>query len=265
MVKEHYTGPIKGAIYDMDEVILDNNPTKDIPYSNLHQQARLVALHEVATRHGLEELMGVTAKDNSEAFHRAPVSTVSAAIWVVLHDHHLVPNNFDPFHPLILEMLELKNTYYETLLVEQGKPIKGAPEFISDFAAKFGIETKNAISSNATFSNIDTVLRVIDRKQYFPDSHIISVEQVTRYKPDPQGYDLAFQSLGLPNEDRRYVPVVEDDPRGMLAARRAGMMVYAIATQFPRAILEKVEAQPDLIVESYDELRDHFGLPPLPQ
>ncbi len=59
---------------------------------------------------------------------------------------------------------------------------------------------------------------------------------------------------------RGNVIALEDDPRGMLSARKAGLYVCGITTRYTRDQLEQTEAQPDLIVDSYAELSDIFKL-----
>ena len=71
MRQRRITSEIKGVIYDVDDTLLNNQPDSN-PLNNLHQQARLVALHTVAREHEeLTPLLGVTAKDNFGAFARA--------------------------------------------------------------------------------------------------------------------------------------------------------------------------------------------------
>ncbi len=58
---------------------------------------------------------------------------------------------------------------------------------------------------------------------------LISGDDVTNGKPDPEGYLKAASHLGVSPE--RCV-VVEDTPAGILAGRRAGMNVVAVTTTF---------------------------------
>lgn len=43
---------------------------------------------------------------------------------------------------------------------------------------------------------------------------------------------LAFDSLKLPETAGKFVCVFEDDPRGIMAARAAGLFVCAIGTRY---------------------------------
>jgi sugar-phosphatase len=59
-----------------------------------------------------------------------------------------------------------------------------------------------------------------------PDS-MVCAEDVTQGKPDPEGYLLAAQRLGVPPED---CVVIEDAPPGVAAARAAGIRVVGVTT-----------------------------------
>jgi HAD superfamily hydrolase (TIGR01509 family) len=76
---------------------------------------------------------------------------------------------------------------------------------------------------------------------------VITGDDVTRKKPDPQIYRLAGERLGLP--PARCV-VVEDAPVGVQAARAAGMWCVAVTSSAPREAL----AAADLVVDSLAEV-----------
>lgn len=59
---------------------------------------------------------------------------------------------------------------------------------------------------------------------------LITADCITRGKPDPGGYLLAAERLGVPPPD---CLVFEDTPAGLEAADRAGMQSIAITTTFP--------------------------------
>jgi len=83
---------------------------------------------------------------------------------------------------------------------------------------------------------------------------LVSAEDVSRGKPDPEGYLLALRLLG----DRRGRPVdparsyvVEDAPAGVQAARAAGCRVIAVTSSYNRRELTAA----DVIVDSLEEVR----------
>jgi mannitol-1-/sugar-/sorbitol-6-phosphatase len=83
---------------------------------------------------------------------------------------------------------------------------------------------------------------------------LITADDVSRGKPDPEPYLLAAQGLGFAPSD---CVVIEDAPAGIQAARAAGMRVLAVATT--HAPGELVEA--DLIVERLLDLQLLVGQP----
>lgn len=76
---------------------------------------------------------------------------------------------------------------------------------------------------------------------------LVSADDVTRGKPDPEPYLLAARQLGADPAD---CVVFEDAPAGLRAARAAGMRTVALATTH-RA--EELDA--DLVVDDLAALR----------
>lgn len=251
---------IAGAIFDVDDTLLDNQPDRN-PLSNLHQIARLDALHAVGRAHPeLSQLLEVEAQENYDAFPASPVHTVQGAFYTLLKNRGIVSGDVDPNHPLIQELVRYKDAAYAKLLVTRGKPITGADTFVRDFATQYEIEHTLAIASTATLADITAFLGASGLSHLFPATRIVSGADVTHPKPHPEGFNKAFHSLGLPDDMRGHVIALEDDPRGMLSARKAGLYVCGITTRYTRDQLEQTEAQPDLIVDSYAELSDIFKL-----
>lgn len=73
---------------------------------------------------------------------------------------------------------------------------------------------------------------------------LVAAEDVTRGKPDPEGYRAAAAALG---KDVRRCLVVEDAPAGIAAGQAAGAPVLAVATSHDPSALEMADAVvPDL-------------------
>lgn len=253
---------IAGAVYDVDDTLLDNNPTRQ-PEENLHNLARLDALRLFAAQQpsAYSQLLNVTAQESLESFTLSPVHTVGGAFFTLLKNRGLLAGEVDPTHPHIRQLIEIKNQIYGELLAQHGAPIAGADDFVRAFSTHNGIDDKNAIASTAVIENINTFLGKFGLSHLFPDYRIFDVERVAHPKPHPEAFDKAFLSLDLPESARPNVAAFEDDPRGMLSARKAGLYVCAITTRYSRAALAACEAQPDVIADSFAEFRQHFGLP----
>ena len=77
---------------------------------------------------------------------------------------------------------------------------------------------RQAIASAAPRANIEVILEALGAKQFF--QAIVSAEDVSRGKPDPEVFVTAALRVGVPPE--RCI-VVEDTAAGIEGARRAGM------------------------------------------
>jgi len=82
-----------------------------------------------------------------------------------------------------------------------------------------------AIGTAAIPSNIDYVLDNLQLRQYFPV--IIGADDVTKSKPDPEVFLKAAKQLGVAPDQ---CIVFEDSPKGIEAARRAGMKAIGITS-----------------------------------
>jgi HAD superfamily hydrolase (TIGR01509 family) len=109
-----------------------------------------------------------------------------------------------------------KEAAYRRLVEEIGlTPLPAAVDWIRRL---HGAGWKQAIASSAPRENVTVMLRAlgVDREL----EAVVSAEDVTAGKPDPQVFLRAAERLGLP-PDRCLV--VEDAAAGVEAARRAGM------------------------------------------
>ena len=78
---------------------------------------------------------------------------------------------------------------------------------------------------------------------------LVTADDVTAGKPDPEPYERACRALAVPAGE---CVVVEDSPAGVLAAKRAGMTVFAVTTTHPAAALrdaDQVFATLDMITK----------------
>ena len=81
---------------------------------------------------------------------------------------------------------------------------------------------------------------------------LVAAEDTPRGKPDPAGYLLAAQRLGVPPDD---CIAVEDTPAGVRAAADAGMYVVAVTNTHPASELTDADAVvPSLLSFTWPEL-----------
>lgn len=109
-----------------------------------------------------------------------------------------------------------------------------------------------AICSGALRSDIDPILELLGITDYF--EVIVTADDVSASKPDPECYALAFQRLlssGHPTLSQETTMAIEDTPAGISSARSAGLQVCAVTNSYPAARL----GEADCIVESLALLR----------
>jgi len=103
------------------------------------------------------------------------------------------------------------------------KLIQGLSDFL-ETAYKKGY--KMAIGSAAIMYNIDFVMEGLNIRHYF-DS-IVSADDVRISKPDPETYLQCASQLNMAPAD---CTVFEDSPKGVEAAKRAGMQYITLITR----------------------------------
>lgn len=120
-----------------------------------------------------------------------------------------------------------KESQYQEHFRPYLKLISGLDHFLEDAYSR-GI--KMAIGSAAIRFNIDFVLDGLDIRKYF--SAIVSADDVMQSKPDPETYLKCAESLAVDPAD---CIVFEDAPKGVAAARNAGMRAVVITLMHPKA------------------------------
>lgn len=81
---------------------------------------------------------------------------------------------------------------------------------------------------------------------------LVTVDRVTRGKPDPEGYVMAAAELGVDPVD---CVVLEDSPAGIEAGLAAGAHVVGIATTHERGELERAHEVAASVAEWLEALR----------
>jgi beta-phosphoglucomutase family hydrolase len=102
-----------------------------------------------------------------------------------------------------------------------------------------------AIGSSAPRENIEIILSGLGIRDCF--DAVVSSQDVTEGKPDPQVFQIAAQRLGVAPQD---CVVIEDAVAGVAAAKGAGMHCIAVTNTHPRENLKAA----DLVVDSLESL-----------
>jgi len=122
------------------------------------------------------------------------------------------------------------------------KPLSGVLPLMKELKQR-GV--KMAVASSAPVENIKLVLNILKLTDDLPV--IISEQDVSKGKPDPQGFLLAAKRLGISPGN---CLVIEDAVSGIAAAKKAGMGCIAVSNSHPAASLK----QADLVVSSLAEV-----------
>jgi HAD superfamily hydrolase (TIGR01509 family) len=154
------------------------------------------------------------------------------------------------------ELVRKKTLIFEELARTEGKIIEGVRDFL-DLLGNHGIPM--AICSGALRAEIELILEEADLRGRF--EAIVSAEEVSRGKPDPEGFLLALARLNdhwaYPITAGRCV-VVEDSHWGLKAAKAAGMRTIAVTNTYDADQLKQadkvVDRLSDLTVEDLNRL-----------
>ncbi|AMR32227.1 haloacid dehalogenase [Mucilaginibacter sp. PAMC 26640] len=141
-----------------------------------------------------------------------------------------------------------KEEQYRREYINELQLLPGLQNFL-DKAYQAGIPM--AIGSAAITSNIDFVLDNLNIRHYF--KAIVSADDVTHSKPDPESFLKPAQLLGVKPEN---CIVFEDVPKGAEAAKNAGMKAIILTTTHP---VEDFHALDNIIHFNTDYNDDYFA------
>jgi HAD superfamily hydrolase (TIGR01509 family) len=113
--------------------------------------------------------------------------------------------------------------------------VAGVREFVVALS-RLGIP--RAVGTSASRFDVDRMLVGVGLRRHF--DVIVTADDVTLGKPDPEVYELAAARLGIPAEA---CIVFEDSEVGVLAARRAGMRAIGVTTAHSEAELLQAGAE----------------------
>ena len=142
-----------------------------------------------------------------------------------------------------LDDLVKKKTEIQTGLTKEVNLFEGAIELLDSLHGR----AKMALATMSNRRVIDKLLLEKEVAEYF--EFVISVDEVSKPKPDPEIFLKCARALGARPED---CVVVEDSIFGVEAAKKARMKCIAVPTG-AYSIEELRKEEPDLIVQSLNE------------
>ncbi len=179
---------IRALLFDLDGTLIDSEPQTD------H------AISAVVARHGVEKF-------------RLPLRETRGRTW--MHVAELI-RVLTPIE-LSAEALTAELLAEWNLATAVVKPIPGAPEALQAAAAA---QLKLAVVSSSPRSVIDRFVKSLGAESIVNPRARIGGDEVSRGKPDPEGFLRAAHELGVEPDAAL---VFEDSRAGLLAAQAAGM------------------------------------------
>ena len=209
---------IKGAIFDMDGVLVDN------------LDAHIAAFAEFCRRHDVV----LTPADIDKLFGQGNDTIIPA----ILPAEVIEEIGIDA-------LAAEKEAIYREIYAATIEPVPGLHAYLADLA-EAGV--KCAVGSSGPKENVDFVLSALDIDKYF--SVKVNGDMVTRRKPDPEIFQTATRMLGFEPEE---CVVFEDSLSGIASAHAAENRVVGVATTLsPEKI--NANAATDLIIKDFTEI-----------
>lgn len=145
------------------------------------------------------------------------------------------------------DLIKRKADYVEPVMQSSLRLLPGVADFIVAASKSYPL----AVASGALRHEIELVLKFGGLRDRF--RVIVSSEDVTRGKPDPEPFTKALDLLNL-SLNARTEPteclVIEDSIHGIRAAHQAAMPCLAISNSYPREKLSEAE----LVVDTLEGL-----------
>lgn len=212
----------KAIIFDFDGIITDTEP--------VHMEAWQGVLEPLGVMIDEEEFRtrytGMNDRDFLEAVSRN-------------HRHHFADTEK-------ADLIDQKSVATLALL-EQDIPVLPG---VMDFIGAVKDATLLAICSGANRAEIEFILRHLKLMDLF--NPVIAADSVTKGKPDPEGYIRAYEGL-VERSDGILLPenviAIEDSPRGIAAAKEAGLRCLAVKNTFTEGELGQADWAVDSLAE----------------
>lgn len=195
---------IKAILFDFNGIIIDDEPLQMKAYTDVLKQENIV----------------LTEKDYYDSLGTDDVAFVRGAYGradVELTDETLQ------------RVLERKIKAHREMLEENLPLFDGAVNFVKQVRHHFAL---GIVSMARNDSIVDALSRAGILDAF---SVIVSAEEVSQHKPDPECYNLGFREIDQLQRSsgayplvREEVLVIEDAPPGIVAAKAAGMWALGV-------------------------------------
>ncbi len=217
--------PPFGVIFDMDGVLVDS--------ADAHWRSWELLSVEVGRPVSKQDFLTTFGRQNRD----------------------IIPLLFGPVSPeRLVQLGDRKEAIYRDLIRKRPPIVEGAVELIHDLH-RAGAAL--AVGSSGPRANIELVIAAMglsDRVMV-----IVSSNDVSRGKPDPQVFQVACDWLGLPP---RNCVVIEDAPSGVAAAKAAGAYCVAVMMHHSREALSAADIVVDRLADITVTMLRELARPP---
>ena len=213
--------PIKAVIFDMNGVIIDDEP--------LHEQT----FKDVCKRYGIDL--------SSEDYVNLCMGRTGVEGYVQIGKKYKLP-------PVPYEDLAKENSsYYQQITLGRIKAMPGILSLIGLLHSHYTL----ALTTSASREETRSVLETFRLQDFF--TVIVTAEDIAKSKPDPEPYLLTAQKLGI---EPAFCLVIEDAQNGVASAKAAGM--HCVGFQNPE-MAEKTGLKQDFSLAD-KEISDFYAL-----
>ncbi len=146
-------------------------------------------------------------------------------------------------------LLEKNRAYGD--IADQMEPVDGVVSFIRSVKSA---NLQLALATSSVRVNQSRAFELLGLEKYFDT--VVTADDVSRTKPDPEPYRLAVTRLGVPAAS---CFVVEDSFNGVKSARAAGCHVIGLTTSFDGAELQAAGAH--AAFGDYTALANYLNIP----
>ena len=209
----------KGALFDMDGVIVDNH------------RFHFAAWMEFAKRHNFE----LNEKIYREQFN----GKTNADLFNMIFKN--------PTKEEMDRYVEEKESLYQKLFGPEMKPHTGLIDYLEYLKRE---RVKVALGTSAPARNVDFVLDRLRLRGFFDT--IVDGSMVTKGKPHPEVYELCASKLGL---EPKHCVVFEDSLAGLESGERAGCSIVALATSHKPS---ELKVKTDRIIHDFTEAKRYL-------
>ncbi len=212
---------LKAVIFDFDGVIADSEPC-----------------HFTATN---EALAGFGIQLKKQDYYADYLGFTDYELFEAVGKKHKT----DYKGVSIEQLVEQKAKAFEKLIKQHGHLIDGIAELIEQLKKD---KIKIAVNSGASLADIKIMLAGVAFENSF--DVIVSADDITNGKPDPQSYLLTLERLNAVSDSpisAKQCVVLEDSRWGIISAKKAGMYVIAVTNSYPTEELKEAEMIVDLV------------------